>query len=439
MTSYRIPNSYQTPIGSALGNLFTAFSSIPTAEDVALKQAKYDDLTSSAALNRSRVEESQRKAATGGNLAGVFREVLRPTEQDRTGDVPVGPMPAVPVDEKLRAALPSLVGSLPPEQIGDLGGLVLALGANAGASPQTVTNAGLGAKVPYNSTQLGAEAERDRKIQLEDRKDQRAQQSARYAADRAATAQEAIAGRQAHQVIGPDGKAYWYVGTEGLAGKEAPFAQQSGPLATDAVKARGQLDALNSFRQKGVDFLNLARSEPSALGAAGSLRTIVSGAAEQAKALGQSLGFESTPQLVGQVQDFLKQQGVAVADPAVASKIAVYLHQMPYDAAAALAGQQGRSVTDNDVKRFARLLGETPISNLADWEARWQAINKIIDDETARVEPRLNMRPAQPGVLTPGPTGLGANVQRAFPAAAPVNPGGGAPRRRYNPATGQIE
>jgi len=418
MSSYRIPNTYQTPIASALGNLFTAFSSIPTAEDVALKQAKYDDLTSSAALNRSRVEESQRKAATGGNLAGVFREVLRPTEQDRTGDVPVGPMPAVPVDEKLRAALPSLVGSLPPEQIGDLGGLVLALGANAGASPQTVTNAGLGAKVPYNSTQLGAEAERDRKIQLEDRKDQRAQQSARYAADRSATTQDRIDARQGRKIVGDDGNAYWFAPGMPYHGMRAEFSQQSGPLVTDAVKARGQLSSLDRFRQKGQDLLGLARADSSALGAAGSLRTMVAGAAEQAKALGQSFGMENAPALVGQAQEFLRQNGITVADPTVASKLAVYLETLPFDAAEALAGQTGRSVTNEDVKRFQRVVGSTPITNLADLEARWEILSKMIDEEVARIQPRLNTRPPQPGSLAQ--PGLGANVQQAFPSAAPA-------------------
>ena len=426
MATYRIPNTYQTPIASALGNLMGAFASLPSPEERALKQAQVQNLQSQAALNQQKMADAAREAQYGGKITDVFRKVFTPVEDVRPNADFVGPIPEVPPDERVRRALPDLAGTLPPNQIGQLGDTMLALFANApGTSNEAVTRAGIGAKVPYNSTQLGAEAERDRKIQLEDRKDQRAQQTALAVADRAAATQDRIDARQGKQVIGEDGNAYWYAPGMPYHGLRAPFAQQSGPLATDAVKARGQLDALNSFRQKGADFLGLARSAPDALGAAGTLRTVVSGAAEQAKALGSSLGLESVPGLVDQAQNFLRQQGVTVADPAVASKIAVYIHQLPYDAAAALAGQQGRSVTDNDVKRFARLLGETPITNLADLEARWQVINQMIDDEVARTQPRLNMRPTQPGTLAQ--PGLGSSVTNTFqqpaaaaPAAAPA-------------------
>lgn len=433
MTSYRIPNSFQTPIGSALGNLMSAFASMPSPEERALKQAQLQQVQSQAALNQQKIADSQREAQYGGKITDVFRKAFTPVEDTRPNADFVGPIPEVAPDERVRRALPDLAGTLPPQQIGQLGETMLAMFANApGTSQGAVERSQIGAGKPYASTQTAVDNELARKTEVEANKNERMDKAARYAADRAAQAQEAIAGRAAHQVIGPDGNAYWYTGTEGLAGQRAPFAQQSGPLATDAVKARGQLDALNSFRQKGQDFLGLARSAPDALGAAGTLRTVVSGAAEQAKAMGNSLGLEGVPGMVDQAQNFLRQKGITVADPAVASKLAVYIHQLPYDAAAALAGQQGRSVTDNDVKRFARLLGETPITNLADLEARWQVINKIIDDETARVTPRLEMRPPQPGSLAPA-GGLGASVPQAFsqPPAAPVAAPQAAPVQKW--------
>ena len=40
MASYRIPNTYQTPIASALGNLMGAFASLPSPEERALRAAQ---------------------------------------------------------------------------------------------------------------------------------------------------------------------------------------------------------------------------------------------------------------------------------------------------------------------------------------------------------------------------------------------------------------
>ena len=434
MTSYRIPNSYQTPIGSALGNLMTAFASMPSPEERALKAAQLDQIQSTAALNRQKLVDSQgeaqRAAAYGGNIAGVINKIFSPPpEQPRATPDSIGPMPAVPADEHVRSNLGALAGAVDPKQVGALPELFLSMFANApGTSQGTVERSQIGAGKPYASTQTAVDNELARKVDVEMNKNQRAENAARYAADRQATTQDRIDARQGKQVIGADGNAYWHAPGMPYHGLRAPFAQQSGPLATDAVKARGQLDALDSFKAELGNFMGEVASDPSAVGAAGTVRTIISGLTEQAKAMGQTFGVD-TATGINAVQDALRRQGITVADPGKAAKIAVYINTLPFKAAQALAAQTGRDLSDRDVKRFEGVIGASPITNEADLRARVEVITRMIDDEVARVSPRLNMRPPQPGSLAPigvgnGVSGLGATIPQTFgqpaaPAAAP--------------------
>ena len=141
MATYRIPNTYQTPIASALGNLMGAFAALPSPEERALKAAQVEQAQSTAALNRQKIMDAQREAADtaafGGKLAGAFRKAFTPVEDTRPSPEFVGPIPEVPPDIRARNAAIDLAGSLPAKQVGQLPGLFLSLFANApGTTPE---------------------------------------------------------------------------------------------------------------------------------------------------------------------------------------------------------------------------------------------------------------------------------------------------------------
>jgi len=429
VTSYRIPNSYQTPIGSALGNLMTAFASMPSPEDRAFKQAQLQNVQSQAALNQQKIADSQREAQYGGKITDVFRKAFTPVEDARPNAEFVGPIPEVAPDERVRRALPDLAGTLPPAQIGQLGETMMAMFANApGTSQGAVERSQIGAGKPYASTQTAVDAERERKYQSDMDRNMRAENAAQYAADRQARGIEAAASKTPYKVLGPGGVPVYAFGRENLEGRQAPFDQQSGPLVSDAVKAQTQISELDSLEKLGNAFLAEAKANPHALGAAGWLNRAVSGGTEQAKAFGDQFGVDTTTGIKA-VQDYMAAKGVSVADPGVASKLDVYAALIPYKGASALAQQQGRSATNEDVKRFQALFGTGAIANYADLEARWGIVQKIINDERARAQPRL--RPGMGGAVT--------NTFSPQPAAPAAAPGMAPVRRRYNPATGKIE
>lgn len=445
MSSYRIPNTYQSPIGSALGNLMTAFASMPSPEERALKAAQVDQAQSTAALNRQKVIDSQREAeqsaAFGRNLSGAFRKAFTPVEDARPSPDFVGPIPEVPPDIRARNAAIDLAGSLPEKQIGQLPELFLSLFANApGTTPEAVTRAGMGAKVGYNQTQLGAEAERDRKLEVEKMRDERAQRAAMYAADRAAKAQEAIADRQLAQQdrtpkitvdttgASPTGYVYFAPGLQ-IDGKGAPPPNASEVLAN---KAASSVDSLNRFSTRLAQGLALAEANPNLLGLAGTGVRVAQGATSQIGSIAKAFGLDLDA-AVEEARQVAASKGVAIPTGAQASELDTVMTMLPREAARAFGEGTGAGFSNRDVERYERAFGVGPLANIADFRARIGRLQQMVKDDIASYSARAGNK------ATPG---LGSSVTNTFqqPAAAPVTAPTAAPvRRRYNPATGQIE
>lgn len=420
MATYRYPNDFQSPIAGALSNLVSSIASMPGPEERALKQAQLQQIQANTDLARSKIADSQREAAFGGNLAGVFRKALTPVEEARPTPDSVGPMPEVPADVRIAKALPDLAGSLPPAQIGQLGGLMLALTANApGTTDQAVTRAGLGDKVAYNSTPIGAGQERDRKIEQEDRKDVRAQNSAKYAADRAATAQEAIAARAETAAANrpqlfadpnsPTGISIWAPGS-GAHMKPGVPPQAATSLQTGAAK---QLDALQIFDQNLTDFQNLAAQNQNSMGIAGDTARVLSGVTSQAGALASNFGINLQP-VIDKAKAQLAQAGIQVPDATAASQLDTYGKLVPRLAAKAFGESTGAGFSNQDAARYAAAFGESPIANLQDLNARASVVRKMLANDIAVMGARAG---------NSAPKGLGTTV--TAPMAAPATPGAG--------------
>ncbi len=422
MATYRYPNDFQSPVAGALSNLVSSIASLPGPEERALKQAQLEQIRTATALNQSKIADAQREAAVGGNLAGVFRRVLTPVEETRPTPDTVGPMPEVPVDKRFAQALPDLVGSLPPAQLGQFGALARALAANApGTTDPTVTRAMLGAGDSYNSTPVGAGQERERKYDAEADKNLRFERAQKYATDRATQAQMAIAERQAvsderkgrlvYDPKSPTGISWHAPGTSahGLPGVP-PQASQS--LAT---KAEGQLDAMKIFESNLLDFENLAKDNPNSMGFTGDMVRMGSGVASQAGAAASALGLDIAP-YIQRGREALAQSGIKVPDATAASQLDTYGVLIPRLAAKAFGESTGAGFSNQDAARYAKAFGESPIANLQNLQARISVVKQMLANDTAVYQSRANK----------GPSGLGTNVTTPLmptapaPAAAPA-------------------
>jgi len=417
VTSYRIPNTYQNPIAGALSNMMSAIASMPGPEERALKQAQLDQIQSTAALNRQKIADANREAAAGGQIADVWKRVLTPVEQPRTGDVPVGPLPEVPVDQRFQQALPDLVRALPPAQFKDLGSLALAIGANTpGTSDQLLTRAGLGDKVAYNSTPIGAAQERDRKMEVEDNKNIRFDKSQRYAADRQAQAAQYAADRQATSAENrpqlfadpnsPTGISIWAPGS-GAHLKPGVPPQAASSLAT---KATGQLDAMKIFESNLADFENLAEKNPNSMGITGDMARMGSGVASQVGSAASALGIDITP-VIQKGRQALTAAGIQVPDATAASQLDTYGVLIPRLAAKAFGESTGAGFSNQDAARYAKAFGESPIANIQDLRARIGVVKQMLANDVAVLGARAGGNAGQ---------GIGTTLMAPPPAAAPT-------------------
>ena len=423
MATYRIPNTYQTPIASALGNLMGAFASLPSPEERALKAAQVEQAQSTAALNRQKITDAQREAADtaafGGKLAGAFRKAFTPVEDVRPTPEFVGPIPEVPPDIRARNAAIDLAGSLPEKQIGHLPALFLSLFANAPRTTQgVVERSQIGAGKPYSSTQTAVDNELNRKMEVEDNRNIRFDKSQRYAADRAAQAQMAIAERQADAAERTGRLVYSPDSPTGIAW-HAPGTSAHGlpgvpPQAANSLqnKAAERTDALNVFEQNLADFENLAVTHPNAMGFSGDVARIGSGLMSQGQSLAQNFGVDLAP-LIAKGQSALAGTGLSLPSTSLAaSQLDTYGTLIPRLAAKAFGESTGAGFSNKDAERYAKAFGESPIANVQDLQARIASVRQMLKTDMAIYGNRAGNK-ASPG--------LGSTVTNTFqPPAAPA-------------------
>lgn len=429
MTSYRIPNSYQTPIGSALGNLMTAFASMPSPEDRALKAAQLDQIQSTAALNRQKLVDSQREAQMAGEygnkISGVINKIFSPPpEQPRPTPDSVGPMPAVPADEHVRSNLGALAGAIDPKQVGHLPELFLSMFGNApGTSQGAVERSQIGAGKPYASTQTAVDAERERKYQADMDRNMRAEKSANYAAARQAETQDRIDQRQGRLVADPKSPTgiSWFAPGNAIHGMPGVPPQASTSLQN---KAAERTDSLNVFEQNLTDFENLAINNPTALGFAGDAARVGAGLVAQGQSMGQNLGIDLSP-MIAKAQSALGPAGAAL--PALAEKASqldTYGTLIPRLAAKAFGESTGSGFSNKDAERYAKAFGESPIASVSDLKARIQSVRQMLATDMAIYGNRAGAK-ASPG--------LGSSVTNTFAPqpAAPAAPAAPAPVQKW--------
>lgn len=332
-----------------------------------------------------------------------------------------GPMPAAPTisrDQHLQNVMPDLVRAAVaanPEGLNQLGSLFRAFTANApGSSDAIVSRAMMGAGDSAASTPTGF----SQKMAQDDRQHRASLGNqfaiARMASDRAAATQEAIAARQLQAqeaalgkdfvtVVGADGKPRYMPKSEYLA-IDAPARPQAVNLTQPSVTPRnyrtpdgklgmtvdgltdrqtgapipagsvavtvgtqdtlegltknqsfdmaGHENALATF-QNTLDTLQQLGADPTNIGAAGNVRSIMQNALQSADALAGVFGADP-----GILRDTLARFGQETGFRDTIPRLSTMADLAAYQAADALAKQSGRGLSNDDVKRFRRMLGD---------------------------------------------------------------------------------
>lgn len=504
MARYRIPAGVtfqaQTPIAQAISNLGNIFASLPTAEERAFNAARAASTQAEAALR-----QNQLNAAS--SIGDVFRRALTPPE---------GVDPAA----HFRNSIPELATvAANANQYGQIGEFGRVAGANmAGTTPEITTRAMLGAGSPMSATPVGEAntlANRTQQANIHAGATLAAQ---RYASDRAAATQEAIANRTL--VPTPDGNGgFRYIRSVDAAGQPAPVPASEATLrgqtavadrtlvpvrdATGNVTYARAADAVgqpvgarpvdhapsNSFviarhpqtgeqrslradspeatalagqgwmvapaniqatsatgltpSQEGTEaqaqshMLNFAdlvtrayalSRDPTAMGPAGAIRGFVQDATAAIDGMTQLMP-ESVRQQYQQTRDAAaRATATGRFDPSL-SQLNSLFQILPYAAAQALASQEGRGVSDTDVRNFQRMAGtENWLNSPQDFGARAQLMMDIVRDRVNRSRALTGRPPIDPGAFVlgggaPAPAG-GTPAAAAPPRRIRLNPDG---------------
>ena len=175
-----------------------------------------------------------------------------------------------------------------------------------------------------------------------------------------------------------------------------------------------------------------AQQDPTNFGVPGFVKGMAQDLTQIAQGMAQGFGYRDAEEYINTARNDAAAAGIdpgllsGIFDPGL-SEVQTLGDLMVYSAAEALAGQSGRSVSDKDVQFFKGIVGD-PQSWLMSQEkflAKLAQLERIVQSNQ--------------GVLS------AAQQQGAVPMgspqapAAPAAPQGGPVRRKYNPATGQLE
>lgn len=207
---------------------------------------------------------------------------------------------------------------------------------------------------------------------------------------------------------------------------------------------RGELQQAQITQDDFINVLNRAESiatrDPTLFGVVGQLRRAGQAASETMSNVAQIFGAKDVDGVRAQALAGLKNAGVndgviqrfGLFDPNIPELQAVS-SLLVYKAAAALAGQSGRGVTDKDIDHVIKMVGDPMswTSSQQDFLAKAKILRGMISDSRSLTNRYLGTDNPLPPAAAPQPTG-------SAPLDTPAQ--GGQPRvRRFNPATGKLE
>lgn len=357
-------------------NAFTQYlgSKVATQNNMAnndARRAMADKYRTEALLNQAQLD-----APT--NLNNIFKQIFSP-QMEAPSENFVGPMnqydsiAAIPQDvlnnrfDNNKADLFTNAMRFAGNNPGNLGKIYAAFAANAGASPEQLTRAQMGAGMNYANTKDGFEANQNKPFTL-------SPGSIRYDAQGNVLQQAPFkpGGSGPNIRVLPDGTVEY--GENGL----APGKSTRNDLEKEQVASAKLRGLLNYNRE-------LAKKDPTNFGVPGFVKGRVQDISSLAQGVSDTLGYNSFNEAVGDVRKQAMQNNV---DPSLLS--GVFDPNLPaletaadllvFQAASALAGQSGRALSDNDVKYFKNIVGSPTslFSNQEKYLAKLDTIENLL-------------------------------------------------------------
>lgn len=362
-----MPQQYYDPwakVGQAATNAFAqSIMSRPDPYEQALMQAKIQAARAqvpayearanaqNALANKYATENkmNENRMNAPGNLANIFGEIYAQVpgmaEGARPTPASVGPQPPVEtmlpapqdvIQKRYQENMPDLMSNAMyygAEKPGDLGDIFATFAANAGASPAQLKNARMGAD---HSNMDGGFTLGPGNIRFDESGKQIA--SAPFKPAGAAGS---------FSTTLSDGTVIEY------GGPTAPTMNNLQKQQVASAKMRGLLDYTR----------NLAMKDPTNFGFPGFVKGTMQDVTSLVGGISTAMGYSDPTVAISEVQRDVARSGI---DPSLLS--GVFDPNLPalqtaadllvFQAASALAGQEGRSVSDRDVKTFKGIIGD---------------------------------------------------------------------------------
>jgi|DEB0MinimDraft_6_1074348.scaffolds.fasta_scaffold00040_48 hypothetical protein len=341
-------------VGQSANNaLFQYLSSRPNPQQQAAAQADID--AKRALTNKYGLESRQIQSQLGAPdamrsvLANIYAQVEQPAPSpDFVGPgAPIAPSADV-INQRYQQNMPDIFSTAmqyagaKPQNIGDI---FAAFAANSGANPDQITRAQQGAGMDFAKTREGFEADPSNSgFTL-------SPGAIRYDAEGNQVASAPFKEGGGFSVQLPDGT----------------VVQQGGNLKLDPTKSTAndlQKEQVASAKLRGLlDYTReLAQKDPMNFGFPGFVKGTAQDVTTLLQGVSQTMGYKDTNEAVTTAQRDIAMAGI---DPSLLS--GVFDPDLPalqtaadllvFQAASALAGQSGRSVSDKDVKYFKSIVG----------------------------------------------------------------------------------
>lgn len=427
----------QSPLAAAAQNLMGAFARLPGPADRALAQAKMDGLyasadasRSTAALNQQKVRDAQAAASAPSELAKIAQGILTPAEQPRPDPEFTGPLPQRTREQAVEQAWPAIMqqaAAINPNNIGTVARGFLATVPGL-QDTSVIDRAMLSAGDNYASTIGGTREKQAADAKQEQWKVLNTPHSVSAGGDLASAAQGVIArGRDTESTV--KGRIL-----NGMSPEEQKAAMLkkgiriqsadgnvievggTGELAKPTVGALEKTQfGLQDFNDTLSMLDEIAAKDPTIFGTTGNARRLWQGITEQGKNVAMLTGDPAkVDEHVAKLGNALKSFGInptlvnGELDPNLFN-VETVARLAAYQAASALASQEGRSVSDKDVKQFQAIIGDPAAwtSSQAQFRAGLSRLKDIVTQRMSRGQQRL------------GPQGSAASVPpNVNPAAA---------------------
>lgn len=395
----------QASWANAMNNASNAFGQyLQSKGQMARQEPMMEKYRTDAALNQAQLD-----APT--NLNNIFKQIFSPQQEAPSPDF-VGPMqryeagkiPQEVVNKRFNENYPDLFTNamrFAGDKPGNLGDIFMAFAANAGASPEQLTRAQMGAGMAYGNTKEGFDAKQNEPFTL-------SPGSIRYSSDGKplVSAPFKPGGGASFRVL-PDGTVEY--GEDGL-------GQYTNAVKTDLQKKDIALDEYKVVTQ---NYRDAILKNPGAVGTRGNLARYAD------MGLGQVEQFAPNSKVGNYLSGARDNLAGQYVDPKTGETMNKDLYSasslsniVPF-ATGAIVGQSGKSLSDKDAERLQNVIGSAD-----DWTAtpdkliqKLNEVDKIVNElrpiyqgrGIGNQSSRASNRGMKPGVVDNGYRYLGGD------------------------------